>query len=146
MYLDSAIIVKLLVEEPDTAFMVQALVGHTLSSSELAVPEVFSALLGKERKKLITKSQRIEAWQAFNERVKGWDIILHPLNSVVLKKANHILERCHPAVALRTLDAIHAAACDLAQDFPLCTTDKRMRDAAGVLGIPIFPTDESPNP
>jgi predicted nucleic acid-binding protein len=146
MYLDSAIIVKLLVEEPDTALFVQALVGHTLSSSELAAPEVLSALLGKERKKLITKAQRIEAWQAFNARVQSWDIILHPLNGVVLKKANHILEHCHPAVPLRTLDAIHAAACDLVQDFPLCTTDKRMREAAGVLGIPIFPAEESANP
>ena len=146
MYLDSAIIVKLLVEEPDTALFIQALVGHTLSSSELAAPEVLSALLGKERKKLITKAQRIKAWQAFNERVQSWDIILHPLNGVVLKKANHILERCHPAVALRTLDAIHTAACDLSQDFPLCTTDKRMRDAAALLGIPLFPADESPNP
>lgn len=146
MYLDSAIIVKLLVEEPDTALFVQALVGHTLSSSELAAPEVLSALLGKERKKLITKAQRIKAWQAFNERVQSWDIILHPLNGVVLKKANHILERCHPAVALRTLDAMHTAACDLSQDFPLCTTDKRMRDAAGLLGIPVFPADESPKP
>ena len=142
MYLDSAIIVKLLVEEPDTAFFVQALVGHTLSSSELAAPEVLSALLGKERKKLITKAQRIEAWQAFNKRVQSWDIILHPLNGVVLKKANHILERCHPAVPLRTLDAIHTAACDLSQDFPLCATDKRMRDAAAVLGIPVFPANE----
>ena len=146
MYLDSAIIVKLLVEEPDTALFVQALVGHTLSSSELAASEVLSALLGKERKKLITKAQRIKAWQAFNERVQSWDIILHPLNGIVLKKANHILELCHPAVALRTLDAIHTAACDLSQDFPLCTTDKRMRDAAGVLGIPVFPADETPNP
>ena len=102
MYLDSAIIVKLLVEEPDTAFMVQALVGHTLSSSELAAPEVLSALLGKERKKLITKPQRIEAWRIFNERVQSGDITLRPLSGVVLKKANHVLERCHPAVALRT--------------------------------------------
>ncbi len=139
MYLDSAIIVKLLVEEPDTAFMVEALVGHSLSSSELAAPEVLSALLRKERNGVITKAQRIEAWQAFNERVQSQDIVLHPLNGVVVKKANHILERCHPAVPLRTLDAIHTAACDLSQDFPLCTADKRMRDAAGVLGIPVFP-------
>ena len=67
----------------------------------------------------------------------------HPISSVLLKKANHVLERCHPAVPLRTLDAIHTAACDLSQDFPLCTTDKRMRDAAGVLGIPVFPANES---
>ena len=142
MYLDSAIIVKLLVEEPDTAFFVEALVGHTLASSELAAPEVLSALLGKERKKHITKAQRIDAWQAFNERVQSCDIILHPLNGVVLKKANRILERCHPAVPLRTLDAIHTAACDLSQDFPLCTTDRRMREAAAVLGIPVFPAND----
>jgi len=146
MYLDSAIIVKLLVDEPDTKFLVTALVGQPLSSSELAVPEVLSALNGKERNNLITAAQRNDAWQLFNERVQAREIVLHPLNSAVLKKANRVLERCHPAVPLRTLDAIHTAACDLSQDFPLCTTDRRMRDAAGVLGIPVFPADESANP
>jgi predicted nucleic acid-binding protein len=61
------------------------------------------------------------------------------MENTVLKKANHIIELCHPEVPLRTLDAIHAATCDLAQDFPLCTTDRRMRDAAKKLGIPVFP-------
>lgn len=139
MYLDSAIIVKLLVDEPDTISLMKALVGHSLSSSELAIPEVLSALNGKERNKLISAAQRKLAWRTFNERVHEKQIILYPLNDVVLKKANHILERCHPAVPLRTLDAIHTAACDLSQDFPLCTTDRHMRDAAGVLGIPVFP-------
>ena len=142
MYLDSAIIVKLLVDEPDTTALVKALVGHSLSSSELAVSEVLSALLGKERNKLISAAQRSDAWQLFNERVRMREIVLHPLNGVVLRKANHVLERCHPSVPLRALDAIHTAACDLSQDFPLCTTDKRMREAAGVLGIPVFPANE----
>ena len=139
MYLDSAIIVKLLVDEADTTSLVKALVGHPLSSSELAVPEVLSALLGKERNKLISAAQRTDAWALFNERVQAREIVLRPLNGIVLKKANNILERCHPAVPLRTLDAIHTASCDLSQDFPLCTTDRRMRDAACVLGIPVFP-------
>ena len=144
MYLDSAIIVKLLIDEPDTKFLVTALVGQPLSSSELSVTEVLSALLGKERNKLVSASQRKDAWKTFNERVQAREIVLHPLNGVVLKKANHVLERCHPAVPLRTFDAIHTATCDLIQDFPLCTTDKRMRDAAGVLGIPVFPESELP--
>jgi len=146
MYLDSAIIVKLLVDEPDTQYLVSALIGHPLSSSELAVPEVLSALNGKERKKLISAAQRKLAWETFNERVQAKQIFLYPLNSVVLKKANHILEQCHPAVPLRTLDAIHTAACDLSQDFPLCTTDRRMREAAGVLQIPVFPADNPTSP
>ena len=97
MYLDSAIIVKLLVDEPDSAAIAGGLVGHSLSSSELAVPEVFSALLRKERDKHINSTQRAEAWRAFNERLGLRDIVLHPISSVLLKKANHVLERCHPA-------------------------------------------------
>ncbi len=139
MYLDSAIIVKLLVDESDTGFLVDALVGHPLSSSELAMSEVLSALLGKERNKLISARQRNAAWALFNHRVQAEEIVLHQLNGVVLKKANHILESCHPKVPLRTLDAIHTAACDLSQDFPLCSTDRRMRDAARFLRIPVFP-------
>ena len=146
MYLDSAILVKLLVPEPDTEFWVQALIGQPITSSELAVTEVLSALNGKQRMKLISAGQRKEAWALFHDRIRSGEIELEPLSSIVLKKATQILERCHPAVPLRSLDAIHTAACDLSQDFPLCTTDKRMRDAAGVLGIPIFPADESPNP
>ncbi|MGB8169672.1 MAG: type II toxin-antitoxin system VapC family toxin [Chthoniobacteraceae bacterium] len=144
--MDTAIIIKLLVAEPDSEFFQDALGGEVLSSSELALTEVWSALLAKERNKHISAQQRAKAWRVFNERVHAKQLLLHPLNSVVLKKANHVLERCHPAVPLRTLDAIHTAACDLSQDFPLCTTDKRMRDAAAVLGIPLFPeTETSPS-
>jgi predicted nucleic acid-binding protein len=139
MYLDTAILVKLLVVEPDSEFFQDSLAGEFISSSELALTEVWSALLAKERNQTISERQRTAAWRVFQERVQEKQLILHPLNGVVLKKANHILERCHPAVPLRTLDAIHTAACDLSQDFPLCTTDSRMRDAAGVLGIPVFP-------
>jgi predicted nucleic acid-binding protein len=143
MYLDTAILVKLLVAESDSDFFQEQLAGQMISSSELALTEVWSALLAKERNKAISRRQRASAWRVFNERVREKQIHLHPLNGVVLKKANHILERCHPAVPLRTLDAIHTAACDLSQDFPLCTTDRRMRDAAKTMGIPVFPEKES---
>ena len=141
MYLDTAILIKLLTDEPDTEFFQNALAGELISSSELAMTEVWSALLAKERKKLIGAKQRAAAWRVFNERVQQRQITLHPLSSVVLRKANSILERCHPKVPLRTLDALHTAACDLSQDFPLCTTDRRMRDAAEAVGIPLFPAE-----
>jgi len=146
MYLDTAILVKLLTVEPDSEFFQSALAGELISTSELAVTEVWSALLAKERKKLIGAKQRAAAWRVFNERVQQRQLTLHPLNGIVLRKANHILERCHPAVPLRTLDAIHTAACDLSQDFPLCTTDRRMRDAAQAVGLPVFPAELAPAP
>lgn len=139
MYLDTGILVKLLTSEPDSEYFQDALSGELISSSELAMTEVWSALMAKERNKHLSPKQRRLAWDVFNVKVHTREILLHPLNSVVLKKANHILERCHPKVPLRTLDAIHTAACDLSQDFPLCTTDRRMRDAAELIGIPVFP-------
>jgi predicted nucleic acid-binding protein len=49
MYLDSCIIVKLLVPEADSATFQAAAVGARLSTSELALTEVFSTLLRKEQ-------------------------------------------------------------------------------------------------
>ncbi len=143
MYLDTAILIKLLVPEPDSELFQDALANEHLSSCELAVTEVWSALLAKERSQRISHPQRTAAWRVFEERVALKQLLLHPLNSVVLRKANRLLERCYPSVPLRALDAIHIAACDLSQDFPLCTTDRRMRDAAKLLGLPLFPDPET---
>jgi predicted nucleic acid-binding protein len=145
MYLDSCIIVKLLVPEADSATFQAAAVGARLSTSELALTEVFSTLLRKEQNGELSQRQRKAAWAALNALVARRQLRIRPLDNVHLLKANHILEWCHPAVPLRTLDAIHTAACDLSQDFPLCTTDRRMRDAAKVLGIPVFPEEKIPD-
>ena len=139
MYTDSCIIVKLLVPEPDSDFFEASLVGESLSTSELAWTEVWSALLAKERAGKLKPKDREKAWRKFEDMVESEQIRLLKLNTVTLKRATRILGTTHPQVPLRTLDAIHLAACDMSQDFPLCSTDKRMRDAAAILQIPLFP-------
>lgn len=139
MYLDSCTIVKLLTPEADSEFYQAHLFGQALSSSELAWTEVKSALLMKERQGRLSSEERELAWDTFVLLVANEQLHLLKLNFVTLKKANQILGSTHPTVALRTLDAIHVAACDLSQDFPLCTADLRMREAAKHLGIPLFP-------
>lgn len=139
MYLDSAILVKLLIPERDSKVFASAVKGKIVSSSELASTEIWATLLRKERDGEIGATQRAAAWTVFLERVRDKEINLHPLNSSALLHAHRVLEQCYPLVPLRSLDAIHCAACDLSQDFPLCTTDKRMRDAATILSIPVFP-------
>jgi predicted nucleic acid-binding protein len=143
MYIDSCIIVKLLVPEPDSEYFVRSLEGKSLVTSELAQTEVFSALLSHERAGKISITDRRRAWHEFNERLNSGEIRIEPLNSIILKKATHLLERCHPKVPLRTLDAIHLATVDQCQNFPLTTTDRRMRDAAILSGFEIFPPAES---
>lgn len=139
MYLDSCIIVKLLVIEPDSEFFIGSLEGKPLVTSELAQTEVFSALLARERAGKISATDRRRAWKEFEARIKAGEIRIEALNSTVLRKARHLLEQTHPRVPLRTLDALHLATADLCQDFPLTTTDSRLRDAATLLGIELFP-------
>ena len=143
MYLDSCIIVKLLTREPDSEVFDAALTGARLASSELAYAEVCSALLGKERAGTLSAAERRRAWMQFQNWIDSEELKLLKLNEVVLRKAAHELEQCQPAVALRTLDAIHLASADLAQDFPLCTTDERLRQAARLLKLPLWPEDRS---
>ena len=139
MYIDSAIIVKMLIREELSDFFQKALSGLVLHTSELSLVEVGSALLSKARTKIINEKQRVAALRIFQEKVADEQILIIPLDSPVYSRAQSLIEFCHPAVALRTLDAIHLAACDLSRDFPLCATDGRMRAAAAKLGIPLFP-------
>jgi predicted nucleic acid-binding protein len=139
MYLDACIIVKLLVVEPDSEFFIRSLEGQPLVTSELALAEVFSALLARERNRKISAADRRRAWREFEARIEMKEIRVETLNSIGLRKATHLLERCHPKVPLRTLDAIHLAAADLCHDFPLVTTDRRLRAAATLLGFSLFP-------
>ena len=81
--------------------------------------------------------QRQRAWRAFERNVDEEIILLVPFSPAIFKKANHLLESCHPQVPLRSLDALHLASSDHLQDWPLCTTDKRMREAATLLRFPL---------
>ena len=139
MYIDSAIIVKMLIREELSDFFQKALSGLVLHTSELSLVEVGSALLSKVRTKIINEKQRVAALRIFQEKVADEQILIIPLDSPVYSRAQSLIEFCHPAVALRTLDAIHLAACDLSRDFPLCATDGRMRAAAAKLHIPLVP-------
>jgi predicted nucleic acid-binding protein len=139
MYLDSAIIVKLLVKEELSDFFQKALAGIVLNTSELSMVEVPSALLTKVRTNAISEDQRLAALQVFQNKIADEQILILPLDSPVYSKARSLIEFCHPDVALRTLDAIHLAACDMSQEIPLCATDTRLRAAAKKLHIPLFP-------
>ena len=67
MYLDTAVIVKLLVREPDSDWFNTALLGQHFETSELALAEVRSALLAKERAGHITTRERVSAGEKFAE-------------------------------------------------------------------------------
>jgi predicted nucleic acid-binding protein len=139
MYLDSAIVVKLLIRESDSEWFDRHLVGQTFETSELALTEVRSALLAKERAGFITARERVSASEKFLDLVHDDILRLLPLNRGVLERASAMQLACHPRIPLRTLDALHVATADLHHCHSLATTDKRMRDACGQFAIALLP-------
>jgi len=140
MYLDTAILVKLLVREPDSDWFNKALLGQHFETSELALAEVRSALLAKERAGHLTSRERIGAGEKFLAMAEEDLLRLLPLNRLVIERATAIQLACHPRIPLRTLDALHVATGDLHRCGGLSTTDGRMRAACEQLAIALLPS------
>lgn len=139
MYLDTAILVKLFVREPDSDWFNNALIGQHFETSELALTEMHSALLAKERAGDLTRQERVRAKHKFDDMTTQDIVRLLPLNRSVLERAVAIQSACHPRIPLRTLDALHVATCDVNRCGTLTTTDARMRAACEQLAISLLP-------
>ena len=135
MYLDSCVIVKLVSHEPDSEAYHGIVAGRAIVTSELAVAEVRSALLTKERAGRISKPARLTGWRLFQEKVRDQEIHLLPLNRQVIERAGAVIDQCHPNVALRTLDAIHVATAELHGGEEMCSSDQRVCDASNFIGL-----------
>ncbi|HEY9173946.1 MAG TPA: type II toxin-antitoxin system VapC family toxin [Verrucomicrobiae bacterium] len=139
MYLDSCIIVKLVSREPDSEAYHGIVAGQPVVTSELAVAEVRSALLSKERAGRISRQDRLTGWRLFQEKVRDQEFHLLPLNRQVIERAGAVIEQCHPGVPLRTLDAIHVATAELHGGEQMCSSDQRVCAAADVIGLSLVP-------
>ena len=139
MYLDSCVIVKLVSHEPDSEAYHVIVAGHSVVTSELAVAEVRSALLTKERAGRITRPARLQGWRMFLEKVREQEFALLPLSRQVIERAGAIIDQCHPKVALRTLDAIHVATAELHGGEQMCSSDQRVCEASDFIGLALVP-------
>ncbi|MBC8041418.1 MAG: type II toxin-antitoxin system VapC family toxin [Opitutaceae bacterium] len=137
MYIDTCIAVKLYTREPDSEECQQIAAGHRLVSSELLYTELWSALLAKERTGVLTSAWRQKVWQLFEEHLVDDVIELVALDGHVVREAAEVMARVHPAVPLRTLDALHLATYGGIEAGALFTRDKRMIEAARRLEYPL---------
>src|SRR5882672_5154023 len=100
MYLDSCVLTKLLVPEPDSEACETKIAGSVMVSSELAYGEIFSALLRKEREKQISPLQRATAWAEFERFVAEEALYLAVLDGSIARKAKDVMLEVHPHVPL----------------------------------------------
>jgi len=139
MYLDSAILIKLVVREPDSEFYVDLIDGQSpVYSSELAITECRSALSRKHTGgELDTRTYR-KSWEMLESMWSGGGgVALIPITRTILQKAADIIHALSPKIPLRTLDAIHIVSCQSVRAHTLITNDHIMRKAALKLKIPI---------
>lgn len=138
MYLDSAILIKLVIREPDSDFYADLVDGKRhVHASELAITECRSAMVRKKEEGVIDAETCQQAWNRLNSLWSGGGLVLHPLNRRLLTDAGDIIETCSKTIPLRTLDAVHLASCLSLRAFPLVTSDRVMRAAAETLRIPL---------
>lgn len=138
MYVDSAILIKLVVREPDSFFYVKLLEGaRGLRSSELAVTECRSVLERKRQQGELDATTRDGAWKRLGSFWQRGGMALLPLTRRVLDEAGEMIADCVAVAPLRTLDAIHLATCRLQGAPQLVTNDRVMRLAARHLGLPL---------
>ena len=138
MYLDTSVWVRLCLPEADSEQCEAiAATASGFVSSELLIGELTSALLAKERNRLITSSHREIILAKFDEQIADGTLQLLPLNSLIVREATEVMRLVHPQVSLRTLDALHLATYLSVEAGPLFTKDRRMLDAARRLNIPL---------
>jgi len=137
MYIDTSALVKLYVEEPDSATCEAIVAGMSLVSSRLLHCEFRSALLGKVSHGNISPDAGAEIWDLFERDVATDHIRLISVDDLLLQDATDILSQLHPKVRLRTLDALHLATYISVETGPLFTRDHRMIQAAMQMGLPL---------
>ena len=130
LYTDSSALVKLVVEEPESAGLRACVSGRELVASELVLVEVPRAI---QRLAATTRVPRRRLARGL-ELVLG-AVALLPLEREVLQRAG-----AFDAPFLRALDAIHlAAALDVADVIDsFVSYDERQIEVARVAGLPVL--------
>jgi predicted nucleic acid-binding protein len=137
MYVDTSVVVKLYIAEPDSEACEATVSGTSMASSQLLYCELRSALLSKVSRGIISNQLRDEVWRAFEKDVVEQRIRLISLSDLLVQDAAELMGNLHPNVPLRTLDALHLATFLSVEAGPLFTKDLRMRQAALEMGLPL---------
>lgn len=143
-YWDTSALVKLYATEPDSAVFANHLVSpaHTMVSARVTLWEAWATFRRKEAEGALGPgAARVLQGELLSDLGAGeWRLI--EASDPVEAEFNQIIDICYrrtPPLFIRTFDAIHLAAARVAGETEIVATDKRLREAAGLLGFTLFP-------
>jgi predicted nucleic acid-binding protein len=139
MYVDSGVLLKLYVPEPESDAVQQSIANAVdVTCSELLLAEFQSALARKRREGQIDAHAATQCLTALRRNIGEGSIGVVKLDSSTVEAAVKLLAHMPDEIPLRTLDAIHLSVCLENKIFPLFTTDKVMLRAAKFIKIPLL--------
>jgi predicted nucleic acid-binding protein len=142
-YWDTSTLGKLYLPEPDSAaFAQKALTAPAIVTTRLAVYEMRRVAFRKESEGLIQSGTAETVLSQVAQDITSGQLRIVELDARVETEFNAIMAACYrhtPPLPIRTLDALHLASARADNQTELVATDKRMRDAAKLLGLSVFP-------
>lgn len=143
-YWDSSALAKLYVEEADSPLFEHYAANAPLPpiTSRLALYELRTVLERKESDGVIVIGAAHSIYQQLVQDATDGFLRIVELSDDVAREFETVLAGCFrrtPPIFLRTLDGIHLASALVAAQEDIIATDKRLREAATVLGFKTFP-------
>jgi predicted nucleic acid-binding protein len=144
-YWDTACLVKTYVEETDSEMFQEFLEARNqvVTSGEIARLEFVTTLWRMECDGKITEGSASTAITLFDKRVEENSCRLIRFDESVRDEFERVVRRCYsqvPPVLVRTLDALHVASAGASGETEIVATDKRLREAAALMGFQLFPS------
>ena len=142
-YWDTSALGKLYVPESDSAAFAQRAAGDSvIVSCQLARFEMHRIAFRKESDGLIPAGTAEEVLTHLDQDIAAGEIRLVETDSALEASFSAIMAACYrrtPPLPLRTFDAIHLAAARVSGQTEMVATDKRLREAAVLLGLSVYP-------
>lgn len=143
-YWDTSALAKLYTAEVDSPdFEAKAAESNaTLTTARVTVWEFRRVALRKEVAGAIQANGAETVWRELDTDIaSGWLGIVEPTGQLALE-FDRVMTTCYrhaPPVPVRTMDALHLAAARVAGETEMVATDKKLREAAVLLGFKLFP-------
>jgi predicted nucleic acid-binding protein len=142
-YWDTSALGKLYVPEADSSdFEQKASAESVIFAARLVLCEMRRVVFRKESEGLLPVGAAETILSQLDQDVTTGQISLVEFESRVETEFNAIMAGCYrrrPPLLIRTIDALHLASARVAGQTEMVATDKRLRDAARLLGFALFP-------
>ena len=143
-YWDTSALVKLFVAESDSPVFRQHASGNAgrWVTADWTRLELWSALRRKEAEGFLQNAEAGSLFADFDAGVEHGDWKVVAVSPRTHAEFERVVEFCLsrlPPLFIRTLDALHLAAASEAGEAEIVSSDKRLREAALLLGFTLFP-------